>query len=111
MKHDLIHIQGKAYVLVPLHEYRALQSTPQVETPPLPPAVMDALYAGTETPLKIIRKYKGLTQIELAAAAGVSRPYLAEIETGRKTGSLAALKLLAATLAVPLDLLAGTENL
>lgn len=111
MKHDLIHIQGKAYVLVPLHEYRTLQSPPQTEMAALPAPVMDTLYEGRDHPVKIIRKHRGLTQAELAAASGVSRPYLAEIETGRKTGSLTALKLLAATLEVPLSLLIDTENL
>lgn len=111
MEHDLIHIQGKAYVLVPLHEYRSLRSRPRPEEGNLPAAIIEQLCAGPDTPLKILRKHRGLTQIDLAAASGVSRPYLAEIETGRKQGSLSAMKLLASALQVPLGLLAGEESL
>ncbi|QQG35817.1 MAG: helix-turn-helix transcriptional regulator [Micavibrio aeruginosavorus] len=111
MKYDLIHIQGKPYVLVPLHEYRTLQSQPRGEETNLPATLIDQLYAGQDNPIKTIRKYRGMTQTDLARASGVSRPYLAEIETGRKQGSLNALKLLAAALQVPLGLLAGEESL
>jgi DNA-binding XRE family transcriptional regulator len=51
----------------------------------------------------IWRERAGLTQRELAAAAGISQSYLAEIETGRKTGSLAAMAAIAKALRVPLE--------
>ncbi|HEY0901865.1 MAG TPA: helix-turn-helix transcriptional regulator [Micavibrio sp.] len=97
MQHDIIHVQGKAYVLVPLHEYRHLQG----HTAPasaLPEDILDQLYARAVHPVKILRKYRGLTQADLAEKSGISRPYLAEIETGRKEGSVTALKNLAAAL-------------
>lgn len=99
MQHDLVHIQGKPYVLVPLHEYRALTSAEPPATG-LPGDILDRLYARHENPVKILRKYRGLTQAALAEKSGLSRPYLAEIETGRKEGSVTALKNLAAALQV-----------
>lgn len=99
MQHDLVHIQGKAYVLVPLHEYRGLTSS-TIPDSDLPEDVLTRLYARTENPVKILRKYRGLTQVELADKSGISRPYLAEIETGRKEGSITALKNLATALQV-----------
>lgn len=97
MQHDLIHIQGKAYVLVPLHEYRGMSSGPTGKSD-LPAEIMDLLFARSENPIKILRKFRGLTQVALAEKSGISRPYLAEIETGRKEGSITALKNLAAAL-------------
>jgi len=47
-----------------------------------------------------------MTQDDLAAAAGLSRPYLTEIETGRKEGSIKSLKSIAKALNVPLEKLA-----
>jgi DNA-binding XRE family transcriptional regulator len=37
--------------------------------------------------IQVWRKYRGLTQQELARQAGISRGYLAELETGRRTTS------------------------
>ncbi len=99
MQHDLVHIQGKPYVLVPLHEYRGMTSAAPADDS-LPEDVLNSLYARSENPVKILRKYRGLTQVELANKSGLSRPYLAEIETGRKEGSVTALKNLAAALQV-----------
>jgi DNA-binding XRE family transcriptional regulator len=110
MKHDLLHIQGKPFVLVPLHEYRALTTTQGAETPApedLPADVLDALTARQESALRILRKHRGLTQQELADAAGLSRPYLTEMEKGRKAGSVRALRSVAQTLDVDMRHLVG----
>ena len=108
MKHDLLHIQGKPYVLVPLHEYRELVTGESVPTTdPLPSDVLDALTARQESPLRILRRHRGLTQQQLAEAAGLSRPYLTEMEKGRKAGSLRALRAVAKSLDVDLSYLAS----
>lgn len=98
MKYDLLHIQGKPYVLVPLHDYREMTSNDNDAA--LPSDLLDALAARQESPIKIMRKYRGLTQAELAEQAGISRPYLTEIETGKKDGSIRAMKSLAEVLNV-----------
>ena len=60
------------------------------------------------TPLLLIwRRRAGLTQSALAKAASISSSYLAEIEGGKKPGSLAAMSALAKALNVPLDTLVG----
>lgn len=98
MKYDLLHIQGKPYVLVPLHDYRTMSGGKSQDD--LPAALLDKLAARQESPVKILRKHRGLTQAELAKKSGISRPYLTEIETGKKDGSLRAMKSLAKTLGV-----------
>lgn len=103
MKYDLLHIQGKPYVLVPLHDYRDMVSH---EAEDLPSDVLDALVAREESPIKILRKYRGMTQVELAKASGISRPYLTEIETGKKDGSIRAMRALAEALDVSIGVLA-----
>ncbi|MGB4056731.1 MAG: helix-turn-helix transcriptional regulator [Alphaproteobacteria bacterium] len=103
MKYDLLHIQGKPYVLVPLHDYRVLTNTMNDDN--LPEEILDQLAEKKASPVKIIRKHRGLTQSELAEKAGISRPYLTEIETGRKDGSFRAIKSLAKVLGVEVSLL------
>ena len=96
MKYDLLHIQGKPYVLVPLHEFRAMTSAGNDNT--VPSDILDKLAARQQHPLRILRDHRGLTQSQLAEKAGISRPYLTEIETGRKEGSIRAMKALAQVL-------------
>ena len=66
------------------------------------------LLAG-ESPVRIWREKRGLTQRALAAAAAIPAGYLSEIETGKKPGSVAAYRALAKTLAVPMEDLVGDE--
>lgn len=99
MKYDLLHIQGKPYVLVPLHDYRELTGN-RSEDSTLPDEILNALSARQEHPVKIVRNFRGLTQAELAKAAGISRPYLTEIETSKKDGSIRAMKSIAKVLNV-----------
>ena len=97
---ELIHIDGKPFVLVPMHDYRRLVNGEREVKTDLPSEIMDKIVARSDHPVKILRKYRALTQMALADAAGLSRPYLTEIETGKKAGSIAALKALAEALGV-----------
>jgi DNA-binding XRE family transcriptional regulator len=63
-----------------------------------------------ESPVKVWREKRGRSQRELATAAGVSAAYLAEIETGRKPGSAAALARLAEALHVQIEDLVDGGN-
>lgn len=105
MDHDLLHLQGKPFVLVPLHEYRMLTGAREEKQAHLPQEILDAIYVREDHPVKIIRKHRGMTQDDLAHASGLSRPYLTEIETGKKTGSLGAIRALADALQVNTGLL------
>ncbi|PZQ43453.1 MAG: XRE family transcriptional regulator [Micavibrio aeruginosavorus] len=104
MQYDIIHIAGKPHVLVPLHDYTYMKNGMAAND--LPDDVLQKITLGQQSPIKIIRKYRGLTQDDLANAAGLSRPYLTEIETGRKEGSIRSLKSIAKALNVPLERLA-----
>ncbi|MBM3583839.1 MAG: helix-turn-helix transcriptional regulator [Alphaproteobacteria bacterium] len=76
----------------------------------LPRAAYEALRAGatpTATPrpmpLRAWRRDRGLGVRELAAAAGIDAGYLSQIETGRKPGSVKALRALVRALGVPIE--------
>ena len=104
MNYDIIHIAGKPHVLVPVHDYTALKNAGSNNN--LPAEIMEQLTIGKDSPIKVIRKHRAMTQGDLATLAGISRPYLTEIETGRKDGSIRALKAIAGALDVSLELLA-----
>jgi DNA-binding XRE family transcriptional regulator len=56
-----------------------------------------------ESPVRVWRGKRGLTQRGLAGAAGVAPGYLTDIENGRKPGSVSALSRLAKALDVSMD--------
>jgi DNA-binding XRE family transcriptional regulator len=70
----------------------------------LPKAVADRLANG-ENPVRVIREWRGMIQVELAVAVGISQNYLSEIETGRRKGPAELQKKFARALGVPMDLL------
>lgn len=68
----------------------------------VPIEVVEAVLAGVH-PLRAWREHRGLTQDALAALAGVSAPYLSQIEGGKRVGAVRTLRRIAAALDVPLD--------
>lgn len=74
----------------------------------IPSEVVDAMLDG-ENPIKVWREYRGLTQQQLADVAGISKPYLSQIETGKRTGTTEILSAIAKALDVSLDELVGKE--
>jgi len=49
------------------------------------------------------REHRGLTQQQLAEAAGISVPYLSQIEAGKRQGSAEVLAAIAKALGLALD--------
>lgn len=72
----------------------------------VPLSVVEAKLGGA-SPLRAWREHRGLSLQALADAAGVSKPYVSQIESGKRTGTAATLKKLATALNVPADVLIG----
>jgi transcriptional regulator with XRE-family HTH domain len=64
--------------------------------------MVDALLEG-ENPVKVWREYRRLTQHQLAEAAGISTPYLSQIETNKRAGATEVLAAIAKALKLTLD--------
>lgn len=71
------------------------------------PAEYVARMIDGESPLRVWRDYRGLSQAALAKVSGVNRIQIVDIEAGRRSGSVDTLKKLAAALHLTLDDLAG----
>ncbi|QOG05714.1 helix-turn-helix transcriptional regulator [Aureimonas sp. OT7] len=56
-----------------------------------------------ESPLRVYRDLRGLTQAQLSESAGVNRVQIADIEAGRKSGSVDTIRKLATALSVSID--------
>lgn len=68
----------------------------------VPADVVRRLIAG-ENKVRVWRSHRGLSGRDLAAAAGVSAPFVSEIESGKKDASLSVMKKIADALKVDLD--------
>lgn len=68
----------------------------------LPAEVSMAILKG-DSRLRALRKYRGLSQVELANHAGLAQGHLSDIESGRRNLTDAAVEALARALAVPAE--------
>lgn len=68
----------------------------------IPSEVVYAILDG-ENPIKVWREYRGLSQQEVAEGAGISIPYLSQLETNKRKGSLNVLSAIAKILNVSLE--------
>ncbi|ABS62491.1 transcriptional regulator, XRE family [Parvibaculum lavamentivorans DS-1] len=118
----ILGADGEAlFVLVPAADYEKLRRAADdiedlraagatlalgSEGPAPVPAIVAHRIADGENPVRVWREYRGMKAIELARAAGMSAPYLSEIETGKKDGTFRTMAGIAEVLRVSLDDLA-----
>lgn len=68
----------------------------------IPSEIANRLLNG-ENPIRVWREHRGLSGRELAEKAGLSTPYLSELETGKKQGGISKLAKIAEALGVDID--------
>lgn len=56
-------------------------------------------------PVRVIREWRGMTQLHLAHKTNIGQGYISDLENGRRKGTVAALKEIARVFDVSLDLL------
>lgn len=104
--------RGETLVVLPLDEFEALRDAADHAR------ALAALARGEEeklsteealaltqapTPIGFWRKRRGMTQVQLAKAVGVSQSYLAGLETGARKGDAALIKRLSSVLRLPME--------
>lgn len=104
-KPQIIEQDGKpAFVVLPIEEWErildriedledeaAIRNFHEQGERTYPSDVVYAILDGAN-PVKVYREWRGLTQAELAKAAGIAKLYLSQIETGRRSGSAKVLR-------------------
>jgi len=73
--------------------------------PLIPKEVIDRIACG-ENALRVLREWRGQTQLNIARRTKIGQGYISDLESGRRKGTTAALKKIADALKVPLDLIA-----
>lgn len=101
-----LRLVEQAEMLQDIHDYDAAKAAlARGEEELIPSEMVDALLDG-ENPIKVWRMFRGMTRKELAERAGISVPYLAQLETNKRNGSVEILAAIARALNVTIEDLA-----
>jgi DNA-binding XRE family transcriptional regulator len=110
---------GDKMVILPLAEYerlvdaaedlsdvraydRAKQRLAAGKDELIPAEFVDRMLDG-ENKLRVWREYRGMSGKELAEKTGLAAPYISQLETGQREGTVETLKKIAAALRVDID--------
>lgn len=123
MSAQFIEIEGKQVVIIPADDYRVLLEKAEMlddvaaydrakdalaaSDDELVPAVVANAILDGESPVRVWRQHREMSQVQLAEATGISQAYLAQIETGKREGTLTLYRSLADALGIDLDDLVG----
>jgi DNA-binding XRE family transcriptional regulator/PHD/YefM family antitoxin component YafN of YafNO toxin-antitoxin module len=83
-----------------LRSFRARLASGEEEL--LPAAMVERILAG-ENAVRVWREHRGLTVRALAEKAGLTQPFVSQIETGKRDGTVATMRRIAEALGVALD--------
>ncbi len=112
MNIQTLTLEGKEFVILSREDYEDMVDIAEANK------IKDRIKAGIEelvpskialalingqNPVRGWRKYRGLTARALAQQSKLSAAYISEIETGKKDGSISAMKRIAVVLGVDLD--------
>ena len=100
-----LQLVEKAEMLEDIQDYDIVKTALERGDDELIPAeVVNAILDG-ENGIKVWREFRGVSQTELADQAGISVPYLSQLETNKRKGSLAVLSAIARVLKVSLEII------
>lgn len=112
---QIFEINGEKFAAIPLDVYKGLVEDSEMlsdvaayeqakkDNDECFPIKISEEILGGANPIKIFREYRNITQAELSEKVKVSRAYIAELETGKKHGSVKVLKEIAKALGLELE--------
>ena len=107
---EYLQLLEQAEMLEDIRDYDAAKAALENGEDELIPAEVVFAILDGENPIKVWREYRGLTQQQLADKVKISKPYISQIETGKRTGTTEILSAIAKALDVSLDDVVTTEN-
>jgi DNA-binding XRE family transcriptional regulator len=107
---EYLQLLDQSELLEDIRDFDAINAAIECHEEELIPAeVVYAILDGAN-PIKVWREYRELTQQQLADTTGISKPYLSQIETGKRAGTTEILSAIAKALDVSLEELVTTGN-
>jgi DNA-binding XRE family transcriptional regulator len=99
---EYLRLVAEAEMLQDVRDYDAVLEAIEEGEETIPSEVVYAILDGAN-PIRVWRKHRGLTQLQLSEAAGISKPYLSQLESGKRTGTTEVLTAIANALNLTLD--------
>ena len=100
---EYLRLVAEAEMLQDVRDYDdMLEAIEKGEEETIPADIVYAILDGGN-PIRVWREYRGLTQQQLAEAAGISKPYLSQLESGKRTGTTEVLSAVANALHLTID--------
>ena len=107
---EYLHLIEQAEMLEDIRDYDAAKAAiERGEEELIPSEIVFAILDG-ENPIKVWRKFRQLTQQQLAEEVGISKPYLSQIETGKRRGTTEVITTIAKVLDISIDELITQEE-
>ena len=104
-----LQLVEKAEMLQDVQDYdSAKASLERGDDQLIPSEVVYAILDG-ENPIKVWREYRNMSQQEAAEIAGISIPYLSQLETNKRKGTLTVLSAIAKALNVSLENIVSSQ--
>ena len=105
-----LELVEKAEMLQDIRDYDSSKAALESGDDELIPAEVVYTILDGKNAIKVWREYRSTSQPELAEKAGISVPYLSQLETNKRKGSLDVLSSIAKALNVSLEQIIPTHN-
>jgi DNA-binding XRE family transcriptional regulator len=107
--HIYLELVEKAEMLQDVQDYDSVKAALERGDDELVPSEVIYAILDGDSPIKVWREYRGMSQPETAEKAGISVPYLSQLETNKRKGSLNVLSAIAKALNVSLENIVSTQ--
>ncbi|MEI7844627.1 MAG: helix-turn-helix transcriptional regulator [Chloroflexota bacterium] len=104
-----LELVEKAEMLQDVQDYDSVKAALERGEDELIPGELVYAILDGENPIKAWREYRGMTQPEIAEKAGISVPYLSQLETNKRKGSIDVLSAIAKVLHVSLENIVSSQ--
>jgi DNA-binding XRE family transcriptional regulator len=107
---DYIQLVEKAEMAQDVQDYDSAKAALEHgEDELIPSEVIYAILDGVN-PIKVWREFRSMSQQELAEEVGISTPYLSQLETNKRKGSLTVWAAIAKALKISLDQIVPSKS-
>lgn len=105
-----LELVENAEMLLDIQDYdRAKEALESGHDELIPAEVFNSILDG-ENAIKVWREFRSLSQTQLAEKAGISVPYLSQLETQKRKGSVDSLSAVAKALNISLELIVPAQE-
>ena len=106
---EYLHLVEQAEMLEDIRDYDAAKAAiERGEEELIPSEVVFAILDG-RNPIKVWREFRDMSQQQLAEIAGISKPYLSQIENDKRRGTTEVITAIAKALKISIDELVRQE--